>query len=213
MAANIAEIRANVRKDLHDEDSAAFLWTDAVLDRHITRAVREYSIEAPLEQKTTLQTTAGTRDISVTSLTGRVDIAAVEWPAGEYPPCYVPFSMWHDTLTLDVIAAPSAAEDVAVYWLKVHTLDATSSTVPAAHDELIAAGAAGYAALDWTSFAVNRINSGGDGVQARYARLADERLKYFHAEIRRLGRWGRVRSRRLYATDAPSPLSRDRVTW
>ena len=54
MAANIAEVRANVRKDLHDEDSAAYRWTDAVLDRHITRAVREYSIEAPLEQRTTL---------------------------------------------------------------------------------------------------------------------------------------------------------------
>jgi len=213
MAANIAEIRANVRKDLHDEDATAYRWTDAVLDRHITRAVRDYSIELPLEQKSTLQTTAASRDVSVASLAGRVGVEAVEWPVGDFPPSYVAFSLWQDVLTLDVVEAPAGAEDVAVYWLKVHTVDATSSTVPAAHDELIAAGAAGFAALDWTSFSINRVNTGGIRVFQHYLRFAHERLMYFRGEIVRLGRRNAVRARRMYASDAPAPSSRDRVSF
>ena len=50
---SLATIRAEVRRDLHDEDAAAFRWVDTVLDRHIKRAVREYSMVSPLEQKTT----------------------------------------------------------------------------------------------------------------------------------------------------------------
>ena len=49
MPTTITTIRARVRQDLHDEDSAAYRWTDAVLDRHIGRAVNEYSIAALLE--------------------------------------------------------------------------------------------------------------------------------------------------------------------
>ena len=40
MAANITVIRGNVRKDLHDEDSSNYRWTDAVLDRHIEHGRR-----------------------------------------------------------------------------------------------------------------------------------------------------------------------------
>ena len=65
MAANITVIRANIRKDLHDEDSSNYRWTDAVLDRHTGRAVVEYSIADPLEQKTTLTATPNSRDISI----------------------------------------------------------------------------------------------------------------------------------------------------
>ncbi len=48
---SLATIRADVRKDLHDEDSSAYRWADAVLDRHPKRALREYSLVSPLEQK------------------------------------------------------------------------------------------------------------------------------------------------------------------
>lgn len=77
MAANLAAHRANVRKALHDEDAAAYVWTDAVLDRHIDHAVNELSIELPRELKTTLTTTAGSRDLAITTLTDRVDIERV----------------------------------------------------------------------------------------------------------------------------------------
>jgi hypothetical protein len=213
MAANIAAIRTNVRKDLHDEDSSNYRWTDASLDRHIQRAVSEYSTHAPREQKTTLTTTAGSRDISVATLTDRLDIEAVEWPTGEFPPRRVGWSEWQDTITLDTVNAPSAVENVYVYWVKAHLVDGSGSTVPAIHDDLIATGAAAYAALDWTSFASNRLNVGGEDVWGRYKSFADERLREFHAELRRLGRRNFVRQRRTYSTEAPSIFEQQRVKY
>src|SRR5207244_1895770 len=100
----------------------------------------------------------------VASLTNLIDIEAVEWPTGEFPPARVGWSEWQTTITLDVVAAPTSVQNVNVYWTKVHTLDGSGSTMPVAHEELIAAGGAAYAALDWTSFAINRINTGGGDV-------------------------------------------------
>ncbi len=209
----IASVRALVRKDLHDEDATAYRWTDTVLDRHIGRAVNEYSVAAPLEQKSTLTTTAGSRDISVASLANLIDIEAVEWPTGEFLPRLLGFSQWQTTITLDVVNAPAGVENVNVFWLKMHTLDAASSTLPVAHEELIIEGAAGYAALDWTSFATNRFNAGGDDVWGRYKAFADERLRQFRADLLRLGRRNAVRTGRLYTAGAPAFFEQQRVKY
>ncbi len=213
MAANIAAIRANVRKDLHDEDAAAYRWTDAVLDRHIQRAALEYSIDAPREQRSTLTTTGGSRDISVASLAGLLDIEAVEWPIGEFPPRRIGWSQWQTTITLDVVNAPAGVENAYVFWVGTHTLDAGSSTIPAHHDDLVAEGAAGYAALDWTSFATNRLNIGSSDVWGRYKAFADERLRRFRADLARLGRNNTVRQRRMYTNEAPSIFEQQRVKY
>jgi hypothetical protein len=213
MATTISTIRARVRQDLHDEDSSAYRWLDAVLDRHIGRAVTEYSLHAPLEQKSTLAATPNSRDISIASLTNLVAVEVVEWPTGEFPPRRVGCSIWQTTLTLDAVNAPSAADNVNIFWTRTHTLDGSSSTLPVAHEDLIAVGAAAYAALDWTSFATNRINTGGDDVWGRYKSLGEERLRDFRREIKRLGRNQTVRQRRLYSTDAPSIFEQNRVKY
>src|SRR5919108_6140117 len=95
----IADIRARLRKDLHDEDSANYRWTDGELDRHTQHAVREFSLALPLEAKTALTTTAGSRDLSLSSLTDLVAIEAVEYPAGLFPPSYARYSVWLSTPT------------------------------------------------------------------------------------------------------------------
>src|SRR3989337_900717 len=100
MPTTIATIRARVRQDLHDEDSASYRWTDAELDRHIGRAVGELSLTAPLEAKTTLTTTAGSRELSLVLLADIVAVEAVESPAGDSPPSYARFSRWAGALTL-----------------------------------------------------------------------------------------------------------------
>ena len=109
--------------------------------------------------------------------------------------------------------APAAVEHVFVYWTRAHTLDGSSSTIPVAHEDLIALGAAGYAALDWTSFATNRINTGGDDVWGRYKSFGEERLRDFRREVRRIGRNSTVRQRRMYTTDAPSVFEQSRVKY
>ncbi len=46
---NLTEMRDRLRKDLHDEDPQNQRWTDAELDRHIQRAVSDFSLSVPLE--------------------------------------------------------------------------------------------------------------------------------------------------------------------
>ncbi len=36
---NLTQMRAIVRRDLHDEDAANYRWTNDEIDRHIARAV------------------------------------------------------------------------------------------------------------------------------------------------------------------------------
>jgi hypothetical protein len=195
---NLPEMRTLVRRDLHDEDPAGYRWSDDELDRHIARAVREMSLAVPLEAKAVLTTTAGSRDLSLASLADRVVVEAVEHPVDQYPPAYVSFSLWADTLTLLVDSPPLAAQPVNVFCGKLHTLDDTTSTIPPALEDLLATGAAAYAALEWASFASNRVNVGGADVWRSYLVWGQERLAAFAAALARHGRRSGVRARRLY---------------
>jgi hypothetical protein len=195
---NLSAMRVLVRRDLHDEDAASYRWSDDELDRHIGRAVREASLAAPLEAKIVLTTTANSRDLSLSSLTDRVVVEAVEFPLDRYPPSYVGFSLWGDTLSLLIDAAPVSEQSVGVYYGKLHTLDEDGSTLPAALEDVVATGAAGYAALEWASFATNRVNAGGSETWRDYLVWGEQRLAAFAAALARYGHRSAVRVRRLY---------------
>ena len=196
---DLSDMRARIRKDLHDEDSQNYRWTDDELNRHIDRAVRELSLSCPLEAKAALITTAGSRDLALSSLSGVVEIEAVEYPVGNYPPSYVRFSVWSDTLTLLIDSLPGDGEDVCIYYGKLHTLDADSSTIPAKLEDLVATGAAGYAAIEWASFATNRVNLGGSDTWRSYLTWGQDRLAAFMRDLAKHSKKNAVRSRKLYA--------------
>jgi hypothetical protein len=201
-------MRARLRVDLHDEDASNYRWTDGELDRHVQRAVRDFSLAVPLEAKAALAATPGSRDISIASLTDIVAIEAVEYPADKYPPSYVRYSVWLSTMTMLVESVPAAAETVNVYYTKLHTIDVTSSTVPPRHEDVIATGAAGYAAVEWASFSTNRVNAGGQDVWRHYLAWGQDRLAEFQRTLARHGRRNAVRARRLYApAEAPADQS------
>ncbi len=200
---DLDEMRTLVRRDLHDEDEANERWTDDELDRAIARAVKDLSEHLPLEASATLATAGGSRELNIAGLTGRVTVAAVEYPSGDFPRCFQPFSLWGDTLTLLGEDVPDGS-DAVVYYGMLHTLDAEGSTVPAAREDLVALGAAGYAAVEQSLYAVNRVNTGGVSVPADLQRWGQQRLNRFRAELRRLGRRNRVRASRLYVPDVPA---------
>lgn len=162
---DLPTMRARLRRDLRDTDPANQRWPDEALDRHIERAVRELSLAAPLE-----------------------------YPVGLYPPSRPPFSLWGDTLTLQVDAPPGGGEAVTVHYSKLHNLDEEGSTLPPALEDLVATGAGGYAALEWASFAVNRVNVGGADTWRHYHVWAQERLAEFARALARHGRARRARS-------------------
>ena len=203
-------MRARVRRDLRDEDTTDQRWSDDELDRHLARAVAETSLAAPREATATLSAPGGTRDLDIATLGSRVSLDAVEYPAGRFPPAFVAFSSWGDTLTLLLAGAPAASEQVVVRYGALHTLDDATSSLPPALVEAVATGAAAYAALEWASYATNRINIGGEDAARDYHDWAQERLAAFQGMLATQGRTRRLRSRRLYqpvpAALGPRPL-------
>ena len=194
---NLNDMRAIVRRDLHDEDANNYRWTNDELDRHITHAVKDYSEAIPYEQKAVKATTAGSREIDIASLSDRIVVEAVEYPVGNFPRRYQRFALWGDIITL-LGDETQDGSNAYIYYGKLHTLGTTSSTIAAQHEDLIAAGAGGYAAVEWAEYAVNRVNLGGTTTAAELLGWGREKLDFFRRELKRLGRKNRVRVRSLY---------------
>lgn len=202
--ATIAALLARMRQDLNDE-ATPYRWPDAHLQRHLERTIREYSLAAPREMKTTLPTTSGSREIAVGSLADLVRVEAVEWPVGQWPACYVRFSLWQTTLTL-LTEATGDGSPAAVYWLALHPVD--GSTLPTRDEELICRGAAGYAALEWANYAIGRVTVGGEETAERYRRWGTMAIEELWAGLERRRRV--MRSRRMYLPAGALPSqSRD----
>jgi len=208
---NLSAMRSLMRRDMHDQDSGSYRWSDDELNRHIDRAVREASLASPLDAKVVLNTTAGSRDVPLGSLTDRLVVEAVEYPTELYPPAFVPFSIWGDTLTLLVDSAPVSVMDVNIYYGKLHTLDEDGSTLPASLEDVVATGAEGYAALEWASFATNRVNAGGTDTWRDYLVWGEQRLASFTAALARQGHRSAVRVRRLYTPAEPAVNQADNL--
>ncbi len=194
---NLSEMRAILRRDLHDEDAANYRWSDDELDRHIAHATREFSEAIPLEQKETKATTSDSRELDISTLTNPVMVQAIEYPVDRFPKEFQRFSLWADTLTLLGDEVPDGS-NAYIYYGKLHTLDATTSTIPARLEDIVAIGACGYAAVEWAAFAINRVNVGGTITAEEFLNWGKEKLKYFRQELKRLGRRNRVRISQLY---------------
>jgi hypothetical protein len=195
---NLSEMRTIVRRELRDEDAGNYRWTNDELDRHIAHAVRDFSEAIPLQQKATKATTAGSRELDIASLSQRIMVEAVEYPVGKFPKRYQRFSLWGDTLTILGDEVPDGSNSY-IYYGKLHTLDASSSTIPTQFEDLVATGAGGYAAVGWAVYATNRVNVGGGATPDEFLRWGKEKLRFFRAELKRLGKHNRVLIRQLYS--------------
>jgi len=194
---NLGDMRTIVRRDLHDEDSGNYRWTNDELDRHIAHAVKDLSEAIPYEQKATKATTSGSREVDISSITDRVSVQAVEYPVGQFPGRFQRFALWGDIVTLLGPEVPDGS-NAYIYYGKLHTLDVSTSTIASPHEDLVAAGACGYAVVEWAVYAINRVNVGGTRIPEELLSWGRERLTFFRRELRRLGRRNRVRVRALY---------------
>ena len=192
---DLSEMITMVRTELRDE--AGELWSDEEIARHINRTVRDFSLESPLECEEDIATTAGSREIDISVLDEIVMLRAIEYPVGEFPPSYLRFARWGEKLTILGDEVPDGS-DCRFYYGKLHILDETDCTVPARYHELIAAGAAGYAAVSRAIYSINRVNVGGKDIASVYLGWGRERLDFFRRETKRLGGKNRVRAGQLY---------------
>ena len=205
---NLMEMRSRLRVDLHDEDATDYRWTDDQLDRHLGKAVRELSTALPSADAATIQTESDGRTVSLATLSDLVWVDAVEYPANESPPSYVDFNLRGHTLTLLSEEAPGSRQLVKVHYGRMHTLDATSSTIPPHLEELVLSGAAGFAAIDWSGHAINSINLGGPQTWHHFLVWGQEMLNHFRQGLADLSRQTSLRVRRLYR---PTNQSRDGI--
>ena len=193
----LPELRDRLRKDLHDTDPADERWTDDQLDRHIEHALEEVTLAIPRELTVDLATTPGSRDIAIDSVVELVEVEAAEFPIGEFPPCYIGFSRWAETVSLHLDTPPDG-DDVRLYYTARHTLDDDGGTLPPFLEDLVVTGAAAYAALELSAFAIDHLNTGGPTVPEQLAAWGRARLTAFQQLLRTHGRKNRVRARRLY---------------
>ncbi len=193
---NLPDMIALIRTDLKDE-AAPYRWEDSELTRHIERALKQLSERVPLPAKATLATTADSREIDMSALSDRIMVQAVEYPVDEFPNRYQRFSIWGDTLTLLGDEVPDGS-DAYIYYGKLHTLGASSSTIPPKHEDLVATGACGYAAVSWAAYSIDRVNVGGTMTPREFLTWGKDRLRTFNDALKRLGRRQRIRTSQLY---------------
>jgi hypothetical protein len=191
----LTDVRDRLRLDL--SDTGAERWPDEQLDRHIEHALGELSLAMPREAVATVATTPGSRDIDVSAIEGLLEVEAVEFPLGQFPPAYPGFATWDQVLSLHLGIAPDG-DDAKLYYTATHTLDEEGSTLPeSAAVDILVTGAGAYAALELASAHAGVLSLDPAAVE-RYAAWSRARLTAFRQLLHAYGRKNRVRPRRMY---------------
>jgi hypothetical protein len=198
----LSTVHTLVRRDLKDEDSSEYRWTDDEIDRAIERSVLEYSEYCPLQVRNAVATVAASPDVDISALTDRINVMSVEHPLGMYPSAYHPFKVWADILTF-IDGHYGDDGNCYVYWMKKHTLS-TTSTIPTAHEGIIALGAAAFAISAQAQYTVEQATVLGPKVNKDYNYWAKEKFAQFYARLEAVRTYN---SKRLKVTQmSPEPI-------
>jgi len=190
---DLATMRARVRQDLQDEDAQNYRWTDDQVDGAIQRVVREFSIVYPIQQQDDIATVESSREIDISSLSGLIRVESVEFPIGENPTYYQKFRLWQDTIEM---TNEGDGSDARVRWYKEHTLNGSSSTIPAQFEELIVLGATGYLASSASVYTVDKATIAGKWATINFLKWGEQRLDRYDKKLKALK--SRVITREFY---------------
>jgi hypothetical protein len=195
---NLTEMRARVREDLQDTDAENYRWTDDEVDGAVDRVVTEYSLHAPIEQQDDIATTEGDTELDISSLTGLLKVQSVEFPIGYKPKYFQRTEYWAGHLYMD---DEGNGNDARVRWLKKHTLDASSTTIPTEHEEIIVLGATGYLAMSASAYTVDRASIAGRHATINYKAWGKERLDRYDKKLKAVSRSSKVIPHQLYTEE------------
>lgn len=194
----LTEMVTRVREDLQDTDPANYRWTDDEVEGALQRAVMEYSVQAPIEQQDDIATTDGATEIDISSLEDPLKVDSVEFPIGESPKRLQHIEYWAGQLFMQ---DEGDGSDARVRWLKKHTLDGDSTTIPTEHEEIIVLGATGYLAMSASANTVDRAFIAGHFGTISYLAWGTERLKRYDQKLQGVGQGSRVTRRQLYTDE------------
>lgn len=175
----------------------AFRWSDEELERHALRALKEISYHIPYEMNAEVATAPGSFKVNIATLTGRVKVFAVEYPKDQEPPSLQRFSVWQDTITLLGGAVPDGSPCLVRYGA-LHTLDASSCTLPEYLEDILALGAQGYALQAFAAAALDPLQADARHAQEAAAQDARLLLTDFRSQLRQLSYRGRLRPASMY---------------
>ena len=180
-----ADFRVALRQDLRDEDSGAYLWTDAVLNRHIAHAVQDIqqvapvvgsvlkTLSAPVTNRLTL-----TADLPATVLW----IDAIEYPIDQYPQEFAPFREEPGKAAYVLVEdPPAAAQVIRVWYAAAYTVGEASSDMPVDLDRTLLTGAQGYALRDQAVDMTDKL--GPRDAIVSYQRLYERVLGEYHSML------------------------------
>ena len=182
--ATLTTLTASLRNDL--QDTASSTWTDALLERAITKAVGDFGLAWPVVASVDEAGVTDQRRYDLSATTGLLWVEAVEHEKDQDPPEFHPFreeSRGVIYLLGDII--PATGDTFAVWYARTYTVDASGSTIPAEYEEFVLTGAFGHAFLMRASDTVGRINP--STWAPRQARdLAAHRLDEFSSRLKEL---------------------------
>lgn len=181
-----ATLRADLRRDLRDEDATAYVWPDSVLNRHLQHAVEDVQAVVPRVARLlkTVPTGAAQRiDVAADVPTTFAWVEAVEYPVDRYPQCLLPFrEQPGPELYLLTDDLPPAAAQIGVWYAARYTVDDASSDLPARLERVVLAGALAYACLDQAVDTIARLTPAGRG-PADYREIGAVARERFQAAL------------------------------
>ncbi len=204
---DIDELRDHVRAELQDTGvDAAELLSDNELDQALERATARYSHTRRRQRATatTIPATGTLRELDISTLSPRFGIVAVEYPTGNFPKSWAPFSIWAHTLTLDLDNEPTASAAINIIWTSPHT----PASVDSADQDIIVTGALAFALSMLMNQKRNTLNVAGGDVWGRIASAQQDAYQRFQAELRHLRP---LRRGTMYSSEA-TPRTRSQST-
>jgi len=195
---NLTEMIVRVRQDLKDTDAQNYIWTNDEVTGAIQRVVTEYSLHSPIEQQDDIATTNGDTELDISTLTGLLEIKSVEFPIGQTPKYIQRFDYWSGSLYME---DEGNGDDARVRWLKEHTLDVASTTIPTQHEEIIVLGVTGYLAMSASAYTVDRASIAGRHATINFKAWGKERLARYDKKLKAIARSSKVVPHELYMED------------
>ncbi len=187
--------RYGVRKDSPSWWRYAYAFDQRDIDESIRWALGRFNEIAPQETITSLTLTSAGREVDLSSITDLLRVTRVWWPYSSssptFPPNWVSYEVWGDTLFIDSDSEPQSGDVVRVWYVRLCTVngldDATATTLPSDAETLLVTGAAGYVAeeritekpgwrvpRDLKEWAIARLHDFERGLKAHSRRLASQ---------------------------------------
>ena len=163
-----AQMIARVSTVLNDTGTA--IWGTATIAAQMAQDVRLLSEYTPQLAKSTVAFAGTARELSISALTDRLDIEAVEFPIDKHPRRYVNFAVRGGSVILDDYLPTVSTSDTAYIWYSApHTVSGTATnTLLGWQENIVMELTATHLMQNLSIDKIDEVNLGGGDVSGKY---------------------------------------------